>query len=221
MASIINADTSNGLKLTSDTTGIIQLQNAGTTKLTVNSSGATVAGTLAATAVTGDGSGLTGLSAGGKILQVLQATKTDTFSTNSQTFVDIPDMTVTITPSSTSSKVLVSYQLQSGASAHSAIKAVRTLGGTTTDVLVGDADGNRTRANQKIYTNNWGPNSAVVQILDSPNTTSAVTYKVQCGNPYSASYYTYINRSASSSSGSNFSYDVRSSSTITVMEVAA
>ena len=59
MATTINADTSNGLILTSDTSGIVQIQNAGTTKLTVNSSGATVAGTLAATAVTGDGSGLT------------------------------------------------------------------------------------------------------------------------------------------------------------------
>jgi len=65
MATTINADTSNGLKLTSDTSGIVEIQNAGTTKLTVNSSGATVAGTLAATAVTGDGSGLTSLPSAG------------------------------------------------------------------------------------------------------------------------------------------------------------
>ena len=64
MATIINADTSAGLKLTSDTSGVVEIQNAGTTKLTVNSSGATVAGTLAATAITGDGSGLTSLPAG-------------------------------------------------------------------------------------------------------------------------------------------------------------
>jgi hypothetical protein len=64
MATTINADTSSGLILTSDTSGIVQIQNAGTTKLTVNSSGATVAGTLAATAVTGDGSALTGLTSG-------------------------------------------------------------------------------------------------------------------------------------------------------------
>ena len=62
MATTINADTSNGLKLTSDTSGIVEIQSAGTTKLTVNSSGATVAGTLAATALTGDGSALTGIS---------------------------------------------------------------------------------------------------------------------------------------------------------------
>ena len=44
MATIINADTSNGLKLTSDTSGIIQLQSGGTTKATVNSTGLTSPG---------------------------------------------------------------------------------------------------------------------------------------------------------------------------------
>ena len=44
MSTIINADTSNGLKLTSDTSGIIQLQSGGTTKATVNSSGLTSPG---------------------------------------------------------------------------------------------------------------------------------------------------------------------------------
>ena len=39
MASTINSDTSNGLILTPDTTGEIQLQSAGVTKATINSSG--------------------------------------------------------------------------------------------------------------------------------------------------------------------------------------
>jgi len=210
MTSKINALTgSGGVAIEGDASGIVEIQSAGSTIATVSSTGLAMA---SGKTLTGDAISK------GKILQVLQATKTDTFTTSSTTFVDIPDLTVTITPSSASSKVLVFYQLQSGASTHSAIKAVKTIGGTTTDVLVGDASGNITRANQKIYTNGWGPNSAVVQILDSPNTTSAVTYKVQCGNPYSATYYTYINRSQNTA---NFSYDVRSSSTITVMEVGA
>ena len=44
-------------------TSVIKLDTAGTTRLNVNNSGATVTGTLAATAVTGDGSGLTSLPA--------------------------------------------------------------------------------------------------------------------------------------------------------------
>ena len=52
MATIINADTSDGLKLTSDTSGLIEFQSAGVTKAGVN-----------ATGLTGDGSQLTGLPA--------------------------------------------------------------------------------------------------------------------------------------------------------------
>jgi hypothetical protein len=56
MATIINADTSNGLKLTSDTSGIIEFQSGGTTKGGVN-----------ATGLTGDGSQLTALPAGASL----------------------------------------------------------------------------------------------------------------------------------------------------------
>jgi hypothetical protein len=54
MATLINADTSDGLKLTSDTSGEIEFQSAGVTKAGVN-----------ATGLTGDGSQLTGLPAAG------------------------------------------------------------------------------------------------------------------------------------------------------------
>jgi len=47
MTSLINADTSNGLKLTSDTSGNLDLQSAGTTKVAVTSSGASVTGDIA------------------------------------------------------------------------------------------------------------------------------------------------------------------------------
>ena len=212
MSSTINADTTNGVVVTSDTSGEITLQSAGASVATVSNTGIAMA---SGKTLTGDAI------SNGKILQVLQATKTNTFSTNSQTFVDITDLAVTITPSSTSSKILVFNQLQAGTNGHGTIKTVRTVGGTTSDILVGDADGNRSRGNSKIWTSTWGPTTCVAQLLDSPNTTSAVTYKVQCAVPYSASYYIHVNRAYSSSASSNFSYDVRSSSTITVMEVGA
>jgi len=67
----INADTTNGLVLTSDTSGELKLQSAGADIATVNSSGITMASgmTLPASALTGslpaiDGSALTGISAG-------------------------------------------------------------------------------------------------------------------------------------------------------------
>ena len=212
MSSTINADTTNGVVVTSDTSGEIKLQSAGADVATIDSSGLSM------------GSGMK-LTSTGHILQVLQATKTDTFSTNSQTFVDITDLEVTITPLSTSSKILLLYNVSCGVTnGHSVIKAVRTIGGTTTDVLVGDADGsNRVRANNKIYNTStynttYTTYSMVGQILDSPNTTSAVTYKIQGASPYSASYTLVVNRTGTTS---DISWDARTSSQITVMEVAA
>jgi hypothetical protein len=62
MATIINADTSDGLKLTSDTSGEIKLQSAGADIATVNSSGITLATgkdlTLSSTALDASASGI-------------------------------------------------------------------------------------------------------------------------------------------------------------------
>ena len=91
MAILINGDTSNGLKLTSDTSGIIELQSGGTTKLTINSSG-----------ISGDGSGLTGT---GKILQVVQATQATNVESTSASYV-ATGLTADITVSA-GNKVLV------------------------------------------------------------------------------------------------------------------
>ena len=101
MSSTINADTTNGVVVTSDTSGEIKLQSAGADVATIDSSGLSM------------GSGMK-LTSTGHILQVLQATKTDTFSTNSQTFVDITDLEVTITPLSTSSKPAVEPLIKAG-----------------------------------------------------------------------------------------------------------
>ena len=47
----------------------------------------------------------------GNIIQVKQAYKTDIFSSTSGTFVDVTGLSLTITPSSTSSKVLIRYDV--------------------------------------------------------------------------------------------------------------
>ena len=59
-------------------------------------------------------SGLTktgGFGIGGKVLQVVQTTKTDTQSIQSQTFTDVSGMSVSITPSATSSKIFVQFSV--------------------------------------------------------------------------------------------------------------
>ena len=57
MATTINADTSSGLILTSDTSGIVQIQSGGTTRATINSTG-----------ISGDGSQLTALTSGNLVV---------------------------------------------------------------------------------------------------------------------------------------------------------
>ena len=51
---------------------------------------------------------------GGKVLQVVSTTKTDAFTSTSGTFVDVTGLTASITPSATSSKVLVLVSISGG-----------------------------------------------------------------------------------------------------------
>jgi len=119
---------------------------------------------------------------GGKVLQVVQTTKTSFFSTTS-TNVDITGASVTITPSSTSSKILLIVSGQYGTSndSYGHIKVLR--GSTTLDI--GDARGSTTRATTSAGLRIGGGQSDAVSrafainLMDTPNTTSATTYKLQ------------------------------------------
>jgi hypothetical protein len=207
MATIINADTSNGLKLTSDTSGEIALQSAGTTIATVSSTGIAMA----------SGKTLTG---GGKILQVLQAVKSDTFSTTSTSLVDVSGLSVSITPSSTSSKILVHVDLFLTASyyvGHAQLVRNSTL------IYRADTAGNRPRDSitfaQNVSSDGIMQRSSIMY-LDSPSTTSATTYKVQASTRKDGQGggVFYINRTTQDRDTTG--YDARGVSSITVMEVA-
>ncbi len=55
---------------------------------------------------------------GGKVLQVVSVTKVDAFTTTSTSFVDVTGLTVSITPSATSSKILILSTFQAGNSSN-------------------------------------------------------------------------------------------------------
>jgi len=153
----------------------------------------------------------------GNIIQVVSATKTDTFTTTSQPYVDITGLSVSITPTSSSNKILVSYTLSMAADGFPMFKVLRD----STDVFVGDAASNRV---QCFFGGHTGElhSSMVLPVsgnfLDSPSTTSSTTYKVQTGTIYSTGYSIYINRSRTDN---DVNYFPRTASSITVMEVAA
>ena len=123
--------------------------------------------------------------AGGKILQVVQQEKLDTWSTTSDfVFSDVTGLAVTITPSSSSNKVLVLVDVVASSDYWGTyIKLFRN----TTEIGA-DATGMQSNQNghfSSIFTNETDSNNNGFthlhnrQILDSPNTTSAVTYRYQ------------------------------------------
>ena len=156
----------------------------------------------------------------GNILQVVSTTKTDTFSsTTNNSFFDITGLSVTITPTATSSKILVLYDTQISGGELFFIQLVRG----STAIKVGDSDSsNRVECTaggfkQEENADKVAPVSG--HFLDSPSTTSATTYKLQ-GRIYSGgSTHTFsVNKPVNDSDAT---YTGRGASTITVMEVAA
>ena len=152
----------------------------------------------------------------GSVLQVVSTTKTDTFSQSSLTFGDVTGLSVSITPSSTSSKILVFGTINcSQASDFAYVRVMRD----STAIAIGDAASNRVRATASTgySTNNFYIYALSTSHLDAPSSTSALTYKWQIRSG-SAATAAYVNRSVSDRDTAN--YEPRNSSNITVMEIA-
>jgi len=178
------------------------------------------------TVLTADSSTATGLkwatpaSGGGKVAQVLQTIKLDTFTTSSNTFTDITGLSVSITPSSATSKiyVLVTVNGASNDATSNSMGHLRLMRGST-QIAGADAAGNRTQAFGTVSTRQTGSQAiqfnSSVNFLDSPSTTSATTYKVQ-GIIQGGTLY--INRNENDADETTIP---RTVSTITVMEILA
>ena len=159
---------------------------------------------------------LTSTTATGKILQVVQTAKTNDFSHSGNTnVVDITGLNVDITPTSSSSKILIYVYLCFHNGNISRVQIVRG----TTAIGIGDAAGSRPRGTMSCHS---AGDTNVMQagtmiFLDSPATTSQTNYKVAVSNELNSSEFT-VNKSAGD--GNNI-VGVRTISTITCMEVAA
>ncbi len=165
------------------------------------------------------GATVTGLSAG-KVLQVVSATKTDTASTTSTSFVTT-GLEVAITPSATSSKVLLIATPVFGAHMDNNYGACFLR--NSTQLGVADAASSRSvfASNNQYQYNSYNTESHPISYLDSPSSTSAITYKVayKFGNIVNSTYGTlYLNRGYIDTDNANYA---RSSSTIVAMEIGA
>jgi hypothetical protein len=153
----------------------------------------------------------TALAGSGGVLQVVQSIKTDNFSSSSTSFIDVSGLSVSITPTSSSSKILIIADISVGGanSNYVIIQFVRNI----TPIYIG------TDVKTYVATRNWYPNSSADNasmaslsgvFLDSPATTSATTYKVQFRVTGGTGG---INRRTSGD-------DTSMASSITVMEIA-
>lgn len=147
-----------------------------------------------------------------RVLQVVQGTSTAQASTSSATLTDM-GLSVTITPQSASSKILVTctFHIGFGASADDTYYTM-LRGGTS--ICVGTA-GSVTNSSAYLRGNTQGGVLGIVPVtlttLDSPNTTSATTYKMQWATRVDS---IYLNRRGSDG---NFG----TISTIIVQEISA
>ena len=163
------------------------------------------------------------LSGSGQIpVQVLQTVKTDTFSAQpgQGTWVDITGLSVSITPTSATSKILCFIDIAVGHSTQTTGASVVRLVRGSTPIYIGDAAGSRAQSIAS-FPYIASPEYSLFRYsgvyLDSPATTSSTTYKYQISGE-STSYTVYVNRN---SFDSNRWEDPRVASSITVMEIAA
>ena len=189
--------------------------------------------TLDATKLSGNlpalnGSALTNID-GGKILQVVQLSKTDTASVTMPAAPSIsPDaISQSITPSSSSSKVLVRATLCVGTNESSRkIYAHLYRGGSVVSGAIGDAAGSRQRVSAVTFIDNiniTGISNRIAMLsheyLDSPSSTSSLTYSYRFSHDATNGARTlWINREETNNDDS---HSARAYSSITLMEVAA
>jgi hypothetical protein len=159
---------------------------------------------------------------GGKILQVVSTTKTDTFSASvASGAVSGGAISASITPTSATSKVMVVAQI-SGDASDTGLNIVATLyrGGSVLSGAIGDSDGSRSRTTSGGATGGDGRVVITTPItyLDSPATTSATTYDVRIGHNSASTKTVYLNRTFQNvDSSANW----RPISTLTLLEVSA
>ena len=167
---------------------------------------------------------LLNIGAPGKVLQVVSVTKTDTFTTTSETMVDITNLSQAITLSNASNKVLVLFNLSLG-SMDDNFGYYNLVRGTT-DIYIGDAASNRLRTTGMFYpprsSISNGGNEGITeqmsaQYLDTPGSVGPHTYKIQvrCATAGTIT----VNRSYRYNDGTT--YDPTTPSSITLMEISA
>jgi hypothetical protein len=205
--------------LVGSTSGSVTLQEpavAGTTVLTLPA----VSGTILTTASSGQSIPKAALPTG-SVLQVVQGTTTTTTTYSSaQTWTSMSSfLSASITPTSSSSKILIFLQLGKIQNINGVIVRL-TRGGSA--IFIGDTAGSRplsTISSVSGFNGDTNHSDGLnVSYLDSPSTTSSTTYSFDAYAEGSGT--TAFNRSIADADN-NQEYSSRTASSIILMEIAA
>jgi len=160
---------------------------------------------------------------GGKVLQIVQTVKVDAFSVSpsANTVYDVTGLSVSITPTSSSNKVFVMLQMNNVSSSSTGGPGVYTKILRDSTVLTSNTSGGQADSFDSfcggvgggMANNERARDKHHINFLDSPSTTSAITYKAQLVTGGSG-YTVTVNRWG-------LNTDVGSVSTITAMEISA
>lgn len=159
----------------------------------------------------------------GHVIQTLTDVSVITESTTSKASANSfanSSLSITITPTSTSSKIVVNAVVSTGASNGADGCTVLRMIRDSTPIGIGNASGSKIRAGSGRGTDNQGSNTMLnipLQVTDTPNTTSAVTYTVQFAVRGTGTSTAFLNRSGSD--GDTAEYQ-RTSSSLVVQEIA-
>ena len=159
----------------------------------------------------------------GGILQVVSdtfsGTESSTSLASSGSFTN-SSLSASITPTSSSSKILIIAMVNVGGSnAGDGSPILRLVRGSTA-IAIGDSASNRTLATNGRSSDGMGNNTietGTINWLDSPSTTSATTYTVQFAARGTGSQTAYINRTHNDNNTAEYQ---RTASCLTLIEVS-
>ena len=162
-----------------------------------------------------------GLNVTGGVLQVKQAIKADRQTISTSSWTDISGLSVTITPTSATSKILVKLAVNGAGNNNCYVTLASSQSSNMVDSIISDAgatSGNRIPSLHDYY---WGGGSwdglavySALEFLDEPQTTSPITYNAK-GFTYTGTFY--INQSKDGEDSNSRAALV---SSITVIEIA-
>jgi len=166
--------------------------------------------------VTSNGSGVITAAGFGKIGQVKQTTSDVNTTIATTSFTELTEYATTITPSSTSSKILIMAAMTGGGVASSSNVSFRLRRNSTDIALSTTATGNRQNISfGALYQQDDNTlANANFQFLDSPATISEITYRIMA-----AGSNTTTARINATANDNDQAYGYRAVSTLTLMEI--